>query len=177
MSTRSLRSLPLAAAVALGLVVASTTSLTAQEEAEAEEPGQRIVAITTFSIPHHVRDEVIPYMRRYVIPQNQLNPNVITFRLLIHRWGGDGTEMAFYREYADMAALDAPCGEPCATFRENHPEPEEGDEGYEAYQEAQRLWDKYFGPHEDEVYWTPLSEDRTEGEATGPIWPEEGPGS
>ena len=177
MSARALRSATLGVAVALALVLGSASGLAAQEEAEAEDPGERIVAITTFSIPHHVRDQVIPYMRRYVIPPNQLNPNIETFRLLIHRWGSNGTTMAFYREYADMEALDAPCGEPCESFWENHPEPEEGDEGYEAHQEAERLWDKYFGPHEDEIYWSPLSEGRTEGEPSGPIWPEEGPDS
>ena len=175
MSTRALRSLA-AAVASLALLAVSTAGLAAQQdEAEDEEPGSRIVAITTFSIPHHVRSEVIPFMRRHVIPLNQLNPNIETFRVLIHRWGSDGTTMAFYREYADMEALDAPCGEPCETFRENHPVPEEGEEGYEAHQEAERLWDKYFGPHKDEVYWSPLSEGRTEGEPTGPIWPGEEP--
>lgn len=177
MNLRALQTLA-ASAVAFGLALVSTTGLAAQEEeAEAEEPGSRIVAITTFSIPHQVREQVIPHMRRYVIPQNQANPNIETFRVLIHRWGSDGTQIAFYREYADIEAVEAPCGEPCETLRENHPAPEEGEEGYEAYREAQKLWQKYFGPHKDEIYWTPISEGRTEGEPTGPIWPEEGPGS
>lgn len=164
---------PSAVALAFALALIGVFPSTAVAQEEEEEPQARWVHITSFSLPYHVRDKVIPYLIRSIVPANRLNPNVITFRVLVHNQGSDGSEMAFYREFAEFADIGAPCGEPCETFFEEHPAPEEGDEGYEEYEEAQELWQKYYSHHKDDIYTAPGGALKTEGEVFGPLWPEE----
>ena len=151
-----------------------TTPAQAQEE---EDPGERYVALTTFEVPLHVRDTVIPYMQEYVVPLQRLNPNVVTFRVLAHRWGSDASQIALYREVEEFADVDSlsveDCGQPCEEYMKEHPEPEEGDEGYEEFQEAEQLYQEYNSDHQDQIYWAPMEAAKTEGEIHGTVGPPE----
>lgn len=170
------RALALAAALALlGGGLSAPTAL-AQEEQE-EGPGQRYVTLTTFDLPYHVRDKVMPYFREYVVPFARLNPNVVTFRVLGHYWGSDGSDVAFYRELEEFADIDSiyveDCGQPCEDYRKKHPEPDSTDEGYKAFKEAERLYQKYYSEHKDQIYLAPMGEAKTEGEIHGTVGPPE----
>jgi hypothetical protein len=132
-------------------------------------PGTRIVSVTTFNVPFTVRGQVIPHMVARVLPATQLNPHVITSRLLFHNWGSDASQIVMVAEYASMADVDADCGQPCTDYFEANPAPEEGDEGYEAFDEARRLFLKYYSNHRDEIYVAPMGMAKVEGEMMGPV--------
>lgn len=156
----------------LAFILGSTVLGFAQEE-EDEGPGQRYVTVTIFDMPLQIRDKVIPYMQKYVVPYFKLNPNIVTFRVLVHNWGSNASEMVYYSEYEEFEDINADCGQPCEDYEKEHPEPEEGDEGYEEFIEARDLYTKYFSGHHDEIYSVPMEAGKTEGEIIGTVGPPE----
>lgn len=157
----------------LALLSAGLFAAPAHAQEEEEGPGQRYATVTFFQLPLQVRDKVVPYIQEYVEPYMRLNPHVVTFRVLAHNWGSKASEIAFYREYEAFEDINAECGSPCEEYQKNHPEPEEGDEDYEAFQEAERLYQKYYSDHRDEIYVIPMGAAKTEGENIGTVGPSE----
>ena len=154
----------------VGMLVGwSMPQVAVAQDGDDEGPGNRIVTVTSFSLPFQHRSTVIPWMVKYVLPGTQLNPAVITSRLLFHNWGSDAADVVLVAEYADWADIDADCGQPCDDYDAANPEPEEGEEGYEAYEEAQALFSKYFSRHRDEIYAAPMGMAKVEGEMMGPV--------
>lgn len=140
----------------------------AQDDAEA--PGPRIITVSSFELPYgDDRGKVLDWMEKWFAPGAALNPNVINRRLAFHAWGSRGDQVLVITEYPSMEALAAGCGQPCADYRDAHPVPEEGDEGYEEYDEGLQLFLKYYSSHSDEIYATPSSWMKIEGENVGPI--------
>lgn len=170
MQAHRLTSVALIAAAAT--LLAMPSAVLAQEQEE-EQPGQRYVAVTIFEVPLGVRDKVFPYLEKYLIPMDRLNPHVKTFRVFAHNWGSNGSDIVFYREYEEFADIEADCGQPCEEYQKEHPQPEEGDEGYEEFKEAERLFEKYFGDHHDEIFVAPMGLAKTEGEIIGTVGPSE----
>ena len=80
------------------------------------------------------------------------NPNVIAFYVLQHYYGSDSRDVVLMRVYKDLAAIEAPCGEPCQTYREENPLPEEGTPEREEMMELWETFRKYNGRHSDEIY-------------------------
>lgn len=160
----------LAAALFSTLTLAAPAALLAQEEEE-EGPGTRVVTVTTFQVPFADRPQLFPWILEYFAPGIQLNPNVIGFRMLFHNWGSDASQVIMVSEYEDFADIEAECGQPCDDYFEQHPVPEEGEEGYEEYQEGQALFNKYYSHHRDEIYTSPMAVAKVEGEMVGTVGP------
>lgn len=160
---------------AFALALIATLALAATpafaQDDEDEGPANRVVSVTTFELPYHHRSKVIPWMQEYFVPGAQLNPNVITSRVLFHLYGDHGSQIVFLSEYADWADIDADCGAPCEEYFEAHPFPEEGDEGYEEFAEAQELFNKYYSHHKDMIYTSTSNWAKTEGEILGRVGP------
>lgn len=154
------------------LTMSLTTADTIRAQEEEEGPGGRFVTVTTFEIPDQHEDKVAQHIIERVLPATKLNPNVINSRVLLHRWGSDASRIVFVSEYPSWEAIEADCGTPCEEFYEANPAPEEGEEGYEAYRERLELFQKYFGEHSDEIYFTPMDAAKVEGELMGPVVPE-----
>ena len=119
-----------------------------------EDEGSETVVVTTARV--HVpfgedRQKFLEFIDRVQAPQAKNNPNVLAFHVLEHYYGADATEVVIVRVYPDLAAIEAPCGEPCETWAaENIPE-----EGTPEREELQALGDhffKYFAKHSDEIY-------------------------
>lgn len=158
---------------AFALVAAVTLAAAPAFAQDDEGPANRVVVTTSFDVPYHHRATVIPWMEKYFIPGQQLNPNVISSRVLMHLYGPHGSRIALVAEYADIADIEAECGAPCDEYEEAHPAPEEGEEGYEAYQEGLELFNKYFSHHTDMI-WSSISEfAKTEGELVGNVGPDD----
>ena len=158
----------LAAALALLLPLASPAAVDAQEGDE-DGPPDRIVAVTHMKVPFTDRGVVFPFMRKYFLPQGQVNPNVVTQRVMWHYYGDDAQDVFIVTEYESLAAIEAPCGQPCEDYEAENPPPEEGEEGYEEYQEAEALFNEYFARHSDEIYFAPAALAKIEGEMHGPV--------
>jgi len=154
------------ALVIAGSLVALPASTDAQED---EGPGNRILTVTSFRVPFNHRPQVFPFMVERVLPQTQLNPHVLNFRVMLHNWGGNASDVVIVAEYDDIADIEADCGQPCDDYYEAHPAPEEGEEGYEEFQEAQELFNKYYAHHKDEIYTSPMGLGKVEGEMMGPV--------
>jgi hypothetical protein len=122
------------------------------QDADYGAPQTSIVAVTAFQVPiGPERRKVLEFIDRVVAPQARNNPNVQAFYVLQHYWGSDARDMKLVSVYADWAAVEAPCGEPCETWAEENV-PKEGDEGYEEYIELRDTFFKYNGKHSDEIY-------------------------
>ena len=158
----------LLAAVALLLPLSLPTAAAAQEEEEAN-PADRVITVTRLKIPFTDRGVVFPFMRKYFLPQGQLNPNVLSQRVMWHYYGGDARDVIILTEYADLEAVEAPCGAPCEEYDGANAPPEEGEEGYEEYEEAQQLFARYFAEHGDEIYFSPGELAKIEGTLHGPV--------
>ena len=133
----------------VGMMVGWSMPQVAMAQDDDEGPGTRIVTVTSFKLPFQHRGTGIPWMVKNVLPGQQLNPAAITTRLLFHNWGSDASDVIQVSEYASWADVDADCGQPCDDYNEANPEPEEGDEGYEAFQEAQARFSNYYSHHRD----------------------------
>lgn len=167
------RLLPLLS-LALLLPLATPAPAAAQEDGEEDGPPDRVVSVLHMEIPFTDRNVVFPFMRQYFLPQGQLNPNVITQRVMWHYYGQDARDVYIVTEYENLAAIEAPCGQPCEDWEAENGPPEEGEEGYEEYQEAQALFQKYFAEHGDELLFAPGAVAKIEGEMHGPVgMPEE----
>lgn len=165
--------------VAAALVAAFPGDVRAQEQEE-EGPGSRVTTVTTFDVPIHQRSTVIPFIIERVAPASQLNPKVLNYRLMFHNWGGNAAEVVMMSEYADIADIEGECGQPCVDYFEEHPAPEEGDEGYEDYRKARELFQELYSKHRDEIYTSSMDAAKVEGKIVGTVGGsdrEEGTGS
>lgn len=163
---------PLLVALSLCLAVALLSPAIAQAQEE-EGPGSRYVTVTSFKVPFNERPKVIPFIINGVMPNLQLNPNVLNARLLFHNWGSDASDVVIVAEYENIEDIHADCGQPCEDYFEANPEPEEGDEGYAEFQEAQEAFSKYYSRHRDEIYVAPMEEAVVEGNFMGTVGVEE----
>ena len=161
----------LAVMAALTLLVVIAPAIAAQEEEEG--PGTRVVTVTTFQVPFGDRGTVIPFMVERVLPATQLNPNVITFRVLFHNWGANAADVAIVAEYASFEDIESDCGQPCEDYYAANPPPEEGTAEREEFDEAAALWSRYYSHHRDEIYLIPMGMAKVEGVMMGPVGGEE----
>ncbi len=139
--------------------------------AQDEGPGTRYVTVTSFDVPFNDRAQVFQHITERFLPAIKLNPNVVNSRVLLHNWGANASQVVMVAEYETWEAIEADCGQPCDDFYEANPAPDEGDDGYEEYQERQRLFSKYYAHHSDEIYTSPLGAAKIEGELRGPVVP------
>ena len=90
--------------------------------------------------------------KKQVTPMARANPNIIAFYVLQHYYGSDSRDVVLVRVYKDLAAIEAPCGEPCQEWWDAADFPEEGEEGYDEMREEWEAFMKYNGRHSDEIY-------------------------
>ena len=159
----------LAVVIALVAALAVPAMVMAQEEETEEEPGTRILTVTSFAVPYTDQGEIYEFMRKYFLPGGQLNPNVISYRVMRHYYGSNGSEIVIMAEYEDLAGIEAPCGQPCDDYFEENAPPEEGEEGYEEFQATVEKWQKYYSKHTDQIYTVPMEATKIEGEMHGPV--------
>lgn len=155
----------------VSLLGAPAVGLAQEQQEEEEGPGTRIVTATIFQVPFAERSKVFPFMREYFLPGIQLNPNVLNFRLLVHNWGSDASQVVLLSEYASLADIEAECGQPCEDYQAAHPEPEEGTPEREEFEERQAAFSKYYTRHRDEIYLANMEVAKVEGELMGPVGP------
>ncbi len=115
-------------------------------------PETVIVTMAKMHIPiGEERGQFMEFVERVIAPQARVNPNVIAFHVLQHYYGSNSSDVFMVRVYADWADIEAPCGEPCQTWREENL-PDEGEEGYEELSELGDVYFKFFVKHSDEIY-------------------------
>ena len=116
-------------------------------------PQTGIVTMSTMKVPmDEDRAKVMGWIEKMVTPMARANPNIIAFYVLTHYYGADSRDMVLVRVYKDLAAIEAPCGEPCEMYREENPLPEEGTPEREEMMEMWQTFMKYNGNHSDEIY-------------------------
>jgi len=125
----------------------------AAQEMEDGPPQTGIVTMSTFKVPlGEERAKVMGWIEKMVTPQARANPNIMAFYVLTHYYGADSRDMVLVRVYKDLAAIEAPCGEPCQVYREENPLPEEGTPEREEMMEMWETFMKYNGSHSDEIF-------------------------
>jgi hypothetical protein len=153
----------------LGMLV----GLMVPQQAVAQDgPGSRTVVAITFELPFTEDGGAArAFFRDRFLVNSQLNPNVLNSRVLLHRFGSKASRIVFVREYADLTAVDAPCGQPCADWRAANPAPQEGEDGYEEFDRGRDAFWKAYGDHSDEIYRAPMGWAKLEGEVLGRVGP------
>lgn len=122
------------------------------QDAEDEGPMQGIVTMSTFKVPlGEDRAKVMRGIEQIMLPQEKANPNVLAFYVLSHYYGADSRDVVLVRVYGDWAAVEAPCGEPCATWWEEN-QPEEGTAEREEWDDLIATFTKYYSRHSDEMF-------------------------
>lgn len=125
----------------------------AAQDMEDGPPQTGIVTMSTMKVPmNEDRAAVMGWIEKMVTPMARANPNIIAFYVLTHYYGSDSRDMVLVRVYKDLAAIEAPCGEPCQIYREENPLPEEGTPEREEMMEMWETFMKYNGRHSDEIY-------------------------
>lgn len=157
--------------LALGMLAVAGFGMPHSAIAQDDEgPGTRVMTVTTWDIPYgEDRGTFMQWFQKWFLPQAQLNPNVLNLRIAFHQWGSNGDQILMVSEYASMQTFAADCGEPCSDWDEANPTPEEGDDGYEEFQEGLRAFQKYYSHHGDEIFTSPMGMAKVEGEVLGTI--------
>ena len=123
------------------------------QDMEDGPPQTGIVTMSTMKVPmNEDRGMVMEWIEKMVTPMARANPNIIAFYVLQHYYGSDSRDVVLVRVYKDLAAIEAPCGEPCQTYREENPLPEEGTPEREEMMDLWETFMKYNGRHSDEIY-------------------------
>ena len=155
---------------AFALVLFVGLTLAPAAHAQDDGPGTRYLTVTTFNVPYGTeRGELLDWMADYFHPFALLNPNVISYRVMYHNYGSRGDQVVIAAEFNDFADINADCGQPCDDWQEAHPNPEEGDAGYESFQKASAMFNKVFSHHADEIYLVDLEESKSEGRIHGTV--------
>jgi hypothetical protein len=116
------------------------------------------------------RTKLVSFLEEYFLPGYQLNPKVKNFRMLNHNWGSNGAQILLVAEYETFADIEAECT-PCDEYFEQHEAPEEGEDGYEAYQDKLEVFNKYYSKHSDEIYSSNMNRAVVEGQMQGRVGP------
>ena len=111
-----------------------------------------IVAMATVKVPiGEDRGKFMRFVEQYVTPQQRNNPNVLAYHVLAHYYGSNSSEVVIVSVYENLAAIEAPCGDPCRDWWEANV-PAEGEEGREEFEDLRDTYFKYFARHSDEIY-------------------------
>jgi hypothetical protein len=130
------------------------------------------VTATSVEVPFgDDRAKFISFLEEYFLPGIQLHPKVKNFRMLNHNWGSNASAIVLVAEYDTFADIEAECGQPCDDYFAQHEAPEEGDAGYEEYQEKLAVFNKYYAKHSDEIYSTNMNRAVVEGRMQGRVGP------
>lgn len=160
--------------IALAVGVCALAFFIASEplRAQDQDPPVRYVTATSFNVPFGPdRAEVMSFLEEYFLPGIQLNPAVRNFRLLTHNWGSNGMTVVMVAEYDNWADIEGDCGQPCDDYFAQHEAPEEGDDGYQEYQEKSTAFNAAYGSHSDEIYTTNMNRAVVEGQMQGTVGP------
>lgn len=128
-------------AVAAGVAVVLTTSFDFAAE-QMQEPETHIVTITTFYAPlGPERDKLMEFIDTYTVPQTKEDPNVLSFRIGSHQWGGNEPNMWIITEYESLAAIDRSDEWGSEWFDKKYPE------GSAARETADKAFEEAFAPY------------------------------
>ena len=122
------------------------------QDADEGPPETSIVTTSTFKVPmNEDRGKVLEWIERVLAPQARNNPNILAFYVLTHYYGSDSRDMMLVRVYENLAAIEAPCGEPCREYADAN-FPDECEEGYDEMMDLWETFMKYNGRHSDQIY-------------------------
>ncbi len=155
-------------AVGMGMLVGWTMPQQAVAQ-DGDGPGTHVISVTTWTVPYGQRGPFFDFFMNRVWPATQLNPHVINARLMGHLHGSRGDQIVAIVEYADMEGLGAACGQPCTDYFDANPAPEEGDEGYEEFEEGRASFQRWYSRHSDEIYNVPMNSAVSDGEPVGDV--------
>ena len=157
------------------LIAFAAVSVPGTNSAQAQEPPApptRVVTATTVEVPFGPdRAMFVSFLEEYFLPGIQLHPKIKNFRMLNHNWGSNGSMIVLVAEYDTFADIEAECGQPCDDYFAQHEAPEEGDSGYEEYQEKLAVFNKYYAKHSDEIFSTNMNRAVVEGRMQGQVGP------
>jgi hypothetical protein len=111
-----------------------------------------VVAMATVKVPlGEDRGKFMQFVEKYVTPQQKNNPNVLAYHVLSHYYGSNSSEVVIVSVYPNLAAIEAPCGDPCREWWEANV-PAEGAEGRDEFEDLRDTYFMYFAKHSDEIY-------------------------
>lgn len=125
--------------------------LPASAAAQAPEPEIRYVTTTSFGVPAGPeRQKVLMWIDSMMVPQAKMNPNVLSYRVIIHNWGHNSNDVLIVAEYPNWAAIEAVC-EACDKWAQSQ-ERKAGTPERAKWDDIGSTFGKYFAGHVDEIY-------------------------
>ena len=124
----------------------------AAQDSDDGPPETVVVAMATVHVPlGEARGKFMDFIEQVSSQQARNNPNILAYHVLSHYYGSNSSDVVIVTVYENLAAIEAPCGDPCSEWAEANL-PNEGDEGYDEFVELRDNFFKYFAKHSDEVY-------------------------
>ena len=117
--------------------------------AQDEDPGTRIVTITSFTVPPgQASEDFWAVVDKYLVPATKANPHILSQRLASHYYGA-GHNVWFITEYEDLSAIQKSDEWSNQNFDEQYPEGSAARDSSDAAFE--KSFTPYFTPHEDQL--------------------------
>ena len=136
------------------VIVVPSHALHAQTSASQSEV--RYIGVTSFNVPYgEANQQVGLWIDSVSVPLARLNPHVLSYRVAQHNYGANAGDWVIITEYGSWEAIEADCGEPCATWVAEN-QPEEGTPRAEKWDKIQATFLKYYSDHRDELYAAPM---------------------
>jgi hypothetical protein len=112
----------------------------------------RYVTMTKFAMPSDTlqRRLVMMAIDSAMVPQARMNPNVLSYRVLMHNWGANSNEVIIMAEYPSWAAIEAECV-PCDEWMESRM-PAEGTPERAQWNAIGAAFQAAYAGHSDEIY-------------------------
>ena len=121
-----------------------------------EEPVIHYITTSSFNVDFG--DDfgtVIEWIDSVRTPLIQINPHVLSDRVVTHIWGSQGGDIVFITEYETWDGINADCEACDEMFEEMRPEEETPER--EAWDERLAVFLRYYSGHRDEIYSTRMS--------------------
>ncbi|HEV2130879.1 MAG TPA: hypothetical protein VGR27_07245 [Longimicrobiaceae bacterium] len=89
-----------------------------------------------------------------MVPMTRMNPNVLSFRVAMHAWGANSSDILFISDYPNWAAIDAAC-QPCEQWFQAQ-QPREGTPERARWDAMGAALQRAYAGHSDEIYAAPM---------------------
>jgi hypothetical protein len=126
--------------------------VSAQDPASQPQQEVRYITVTKFELPQDTTDRRLLMMAidSFMVPMARMNPNVLSYRVLMHNWGANSNDILIMAEYPNWAAIEAQCPA-CDEWAEAQL-PAEGTPERAQWDAIGAAFQRAYAGHSDEIY-------------------------
>jgi hypothetical protein len=116
----------------------------------------RFVSVSTFEIPRDTtqRRLLMTMIDSVMVPYARMDPNVLSYRVMMHRWGANSNVILIMSEFPSWAAIEAECAQCDAWVASKTPAV--GTPARAGWDAMQMAFQRAYSGHSDEIYTVPV---------------------